>query len=159
MMASMDFLEATTALGQDDELDQAAMELLVKVENSGEGFYGAIADRLGNDEAAVLLRRNGREEIGHARRVTRAMALKYGVEPSSDAFEPFPVTLPDDLDARILPYVLDGELQGDAGYQGWADREDNPAVAKLLRQNGREEIRHANRVREVMAILGVEPKA
>ena len=45
------------------------------------------------------------------------------------------------------------QLDGDAGYQRWADREPDPEVQRLLRRNGREETVHGQRVTEVIAIL------
>ena len=155
----MDFFSATAALGQAEDLDVPTMELLVRVENSGEDFYNAIADRIGNDEAAELLRRNGREEVGHARRVRRAIALKAGpgYELPADADERFAVRLPETIDASILPLIVEGELQGDTGYRAWAEREDDPEVARLLLLNAREETKHAERIRRVMAILEAAP--
>jgi rubrerythrin len=156
----MDFAAANAALADAETLDIATMELLIRIENSGEDFYNAIADGLGNEDAAVLLRRNGREEVGHANRIRRALAIKAGpdYEPGADIDERFPVELPPVIKPSMLPYVLQAELQGDVGYQSWADHETDPEVARLLRLNGREETKHAERVREVMAILGVEER-
>ena len=56
------------------------MELMYKLECSGEDFYNLLADRIGNHEAAVLLRRNGKEELGHARRIAVRIAIKQGHE-------------------------------------------------------------------------------
>ena len=74
----MDFFTANETLNAADVLDVATMELLVRVEASGEDFYLAMADSVGNEDAAELLRRNGREEMGHARRIQRAIAIKTG---------------------------------------------------------------------------------
>jgi hypothetical protein len=52
----------------------------------------------------------------------------------------------------VLPFIVQGERDGDAGYQRWADNEPDPEVARLLRLNGREETIHGERV-EVIAIL------
>ena len=38
-------------------------------------------------------------------------------------------------------------------YQNYADHEENTEVAELLRQNGREEARHGERVSRVVEIL------
>jgi len=151
----MDFASANAAVAAADELDVPTMEILVRVEATGEAFYDLLAERIGNDEAAELLRRNGREEMGHARRIQRAIAIKAGdgyVEPA-DITEPLPVSLPDTVDLKILPFIVSGELEGDSGYQAWADKEDDPEVARLLRLNGREETKHAQRLEQVIAIL------
>jgi len=154
-MDDMNFFTAAARVAALDSLDVDGMELLFRVECSGEDFYFAIADRIGNDEAADLLRKNGREEVGHARRLQRAIALKLGREyqPSEETLTRFAIPLPDQIDAAIFPAIVQAELDGDVGYQKWADREENPEVAKLLRQNGREETVHGERVRRVAELL------
>ena len=151
-----DFLSASQALAEMEQLDVPALELLYKLECSGEDFYNLLAERIGNDEAAELLRRNGREEMGHARRVGRAIAIKLGHdhEPSAEMQERYAIALPAAIDAAMLPGIVQGEQAGDAGYQKWADAEPDPEVARLLRLNGREETLHGERVTQVMAILG-----
>jgi len=59
------------------------------------------------------------------------------------------------LRALVQAGFIAGEANGDAGYQKWADHEPNPEIAERLRQNGREETRHGERVAE---ILGQEEK-
>ena len=39
-------------------------------------------------------------------------------------------------------------------YEGWAAKIDNGEVAKLLRQNGKEERRHGERAQQAKALLG-----
>ena len=154
-MDELDFFTAVAQVGEFETLDVAAMELLFRVECSGEDFYFALADRIDNDEAADLLRKNGREEVGHARRLERAIALKLGreYEPSEQMQTRFSIPLPDAIDATLFPVIVQAELDGDVGYQKWADGEENPEVAKLLRQNGREETLHGERVRKVVELL------
>ncbi|MCU1396383.1 MAG: hypothetical protein JWM34_4811 [Ilumatobacteraceae bacterium] len=127
---------------------------LYMIELGGEALYSAMADRVGNDEVAQLLRRNGREEAGHARRVGRAIAIKCGefVRPSH-ADEQLPVGLPDRIDGNFLKIVMQVEFDGDAGYQRWADNEPDEAVQRLLRLNGREESIHGRRIERALAIL------
>jgi rubrerythrin len=131
------------------------MELLFKLECSGEDFYNAIADRIDNMEAAELMRRNGREELGHAQRLQRAITIKVGGEyaPSAELLERYPIPLPDTISADLLPIIVQAEIDGDAGYQRWADAEPDPEVAKLLRSNGREETVHGERVTQAIEIL------
>lgn len=150
-----DFFSAVTAIGAIETLDADGMRLLYKVENTGEDFYELLADRIGNADAAALLRKNAREERGHAERVRRALGIKLGqpFEPSEDDLARWPVPLPDVVDAAVLPVIVQGEIDGDAGYQRWADRETDPEVARLLRLNGKEETGHGERVKQVMAIL------
>lgn len=151
----MNFFEATMAIGQAETLDFETAELLIRVENSGDVLYNALADRLNNEDAAELLRKNGREEVGHARRMMKVLTLKTGTEyvPSAEVLEKFEVELPDSIDASALPMIVEGELQGDIGYQKWAAAETDPEVIELLLRNGREETKHAERVKQAIAIL------
>jgi Rubrerythrin len=155
MTDKRDFFSASAELGRVKELDVAAMELLFQLECSGEDFYNGLADRIGDEQAAVLLRRNGREELGHARRIKRAIAIKLGgdYEPSAAVLERFEIPLPDSIGLDLFPIIVKAEIDGDAGYQRWADAETDPEVARLLRLNGREETVHGQRVSEALAIL------
>jgi hypothetical protein len=155
MTEELDFAGASQALAELDQLDVPAMELMYKLECSGEDFYNLLADRIDNEEAATLFRRNAKEELGHARRIARAIAIKQGREfaPSADLQARYPIALPDVIDPSILPFIVAGEQAGDAGYQGWADHEPDPHVARLLRLNGREESLHGERVAQAIAIL------
>jgi rubrerythrin len=157
MTEDLDFIAASQRLAALERLDVPALELLYKLECSGEDFYNLLAERIGNDDAAELLRRNGREELGHARRVSRAIAIKLGhdYEPSPEMQARYAIELPDTIDPALLPGIVQGEQAGDAGYQKWADTEPDPEVARLLRLNGREETLHGERVTQVMAILGM----
>lgn len=157
MQQHADFFSAVAALGQVAELDADAMRLLYRIECSGETFYNLLAERIGNAEAAELLRRNGREERGHAERVRKALARKLGLavyEPSAEDRAPYAIPLPDSIPAELLPVIVQGEIDGDRGYQQWADRESDPEIQRLLRQNGREETVHGERVSRVIEILG-----
>jgi len=157
MTEELDFASAAQALAELDQLDVPAMQLMYKLECSGEDFYNLLADRIGNDDAAVLFRRNAKEELGHARRIARAISIKQGreFEPSAELQQRYAVSLPDQIDPAMLPFIVAGEQAGDAGYQAWADNESDPEVARLLRLNGREESLHGERVTQAMAILGV----
>ena len=103
----------------------------------------------------VRSRRNGREEVGHARRIRKAIAIKLGAdyEPSADLLERFDVPLPETVGLELFPLIVKAELDGDAGYQRWADNEPDPEVARLLRLNGREETKHGERASQALAIL------
>jgi rubrerythrin len=138
-----------------DRLDVDALRSLFTIEMAGEAFYHALADRVGNEQAAGLLRRNGREEAGHARRAARAIALKLGhdFEPTPDMLERRETRLPDTIGPDLLPTLVQGELAGDATYQRWADHESDAGVARLLRLNGREESMHGRRVEQAIALL------
>ena len=155
MTETMDFFTASALVAKSKEMDLPTMELVFRLENSGEDFYNALADRIDNDEAAELLRRNGREERGHARRLQRAIGIKLGEEwkPSPEVLERFSIPLPDDISLDVFPSIVKAEMDGDVGYQRWADRESDPEVARLLRLNGREETIHGERVSKALEIL------
>jgi rubrerythrin len=138
-----------------DHLDVDALRSLFSIELGGEDFYNALAERVDDEQAAALLRRNGREEAGHARRVGRAIGLKLGTEfePTPDMLERAPVTLPDSIDPELFAQLIQGELSGDSTYDKWAEHEPDPEVARLLRLNGREESIHAGRVEQVVALV------
>jgi rubrerythrin len=162
MQEHPDFFSAVTALGSITQLDVDTARLLYRIECSGEDFYNLIADRIGNEEAAALLRKNAREERGHAERVRKVIALKLGTEryePTSEDTAKYAIPLPDQIPAGLLPVIVQGEIDGDVGYQQWADRESDPEIQRLLRLNGREETVHGERVAAVMKILGGTPSS
>ena len=150
-----DFFSASAALAQLDRLDVPAMELVYRLECGGEIFYDTLAARIDHEQAAELLRRNGREELGHAHRISRAIAIKLGhdYEPSGEVLDPFVIPVPEHVDPELLPVIVQAEIDGDAGYQRWADNEPDPEVARLLRLNGREETGHGERVTQVLELL------
>jgi rubrerythrin len=156
MKQHTDFFAAVSALGAVEQLDVDALRLLYRVECSGEDFYNQLADRIGDARAADLLRRNGREERGHAERVRRVLGIKLGhtYEPTAEDTAPFDIPLPPTISPELLPLIVQGELDGDAGYQRWADREQDAEAQRLLRLNGREETTHGERVREVITLIG-----
>ena len=154
-MPEYDFFSATAALGRKDELDVEALELMYRLEVSGEVLYQGLADRVDEPEAKELLRRNGVEERGHARRLAKVLTIRTGTEwtPSAEHEEILTVPLPDTVDAAFFLAVVQGEIAGDASYQRWAERESDPEVERLLRLNGREETIHAERAQQVHEIL------
>ena len=101
------------------------------------------ASRLGLEEGQTV------QEIGYDDDVDEA--LRTGIEAviASELVD-------EDFD-EVVDVVLMWwrEDDGDLVYQSWADAEPDPEVAKLLRQNGREEARHGERVNEVRRLLGM----
>jgi len=151
----MNFYEANASLFGKEALDVADLELMYRLEMSGEQFYYRLADRVGDEEAAELLRRNGVEERAHARRIAKALSVKLGREwePTAEQQELMEIPLPDRLSPKLFAGIVQGELGGDAGYQRWADNESDPEVQRLLRLNGREETIHAGRAQQVLDLL------
>lgn len=150
--AALDYLKGRPRLELDD------LKILAMIEVYGEVFYEVLARGVGDPEAQALLLRNGAEERGHAHRLLKAIALKGGsFELPSHAENPFqPLALSAvPANAELLAMLQQAEVDGDLQYQQWADAEDNAEIAQLLRQNGREETRHFERVEEVKKRLAI----
>jgi hypothetical protein len=90
-----------------------------------------------------------RSEMADHKDFFAASAAIAGVE----VLERFAIPLPDTISLDLLPIIVKAEIDGDAGYQDWADREPDPEVSRLLRLNGHEETHHGERVSEAIAIL------
>jgi hypothetical protein len=150
-----DFASAAASLNELEVLDLDALRLMFRVERAGEEFYEKLAAGVAHDEAAALLRANGREERKHAERIGRMITIKQGrdFEPTTEDLAPMVVQVPDPLPLAMLPFIVAGEVAGDAGYQRWAANEPDPEVERLLRLNGREETIHSERVSAVLQLL------
>jgi Mn-containing catalase len=154
-----DFFSALTLLASKDRLAVEDMKLMILLETAGEPLYFKLAEKVSNPEAADLLRRNGREETAHAHRLKKAIEILTG-----GAFEIPPMVenpyaeIPDlgEISLELLAGVRVAEADGDGMYQRYADSEPNSEVADLLRQNGREESRHGERVGRVIEILDLK---
>jgi len=151
-----DFSTAFQKLLARERLDVEDMKLMVLLETAGDPLYQKLAEMAPNEEAAELLRQNGREETAHAHRLKKAIEILTGqsYEVPDLAENPYaePPPLPD-MSAEMLRGVASAEEGGDAMYQRYAENEPNADVAELLRQNGREELRHGQRVERVIAML------
>lgn len=150
-----DFFTANLEVAAATELDVDTMWKVFRLERTGHEFYEQLAVRIDHPGAQELLRRNGKEELAHARRILKAISLTLGaeIEPTEEQLELHSVPLPDTVDAALLGLVVAGERNADAGYQAWADQVDDPEVAKLLRLNGREETIHSERVDQAIALM------
>ena len=152
----MNFFTANAQLAGVAKLEVPELTLMYRIEMAGELCYNKLADLVNNEEAASLLRKNAVEERGHARRLARMISIKTGEEwvASADVEELLEVPLPDTIDPAMFAAIVKGELNGDVGYQKWADAEENEEVQRLLRLNGREETIHAGRAQQVFELLG-----
>lgn len=150
--AAFDFLKTRERLSIDD------LKVLAMIECYGETFYELLAQGIDDAEARALLKHNAAEERGHAQRCVKAIGLLGEQwELPAKADNPFmalaPAAIP--MDAELVRLLEQGEIDGDLAYQQWADREPLAKVAELYRQNGREELRHCERVGQVKARLGL----
>ena len=154
-MSELNFFTANAGLAGVAKLEVPELTLMYRIEMAGELFYNMLADRVGNEEAAGLLRKNAVEERGHARRLARMISIKTGTEwaPTAEEAKLLEVPLPEHIDSKMFAAVVQGEINGDAGYQRWADAEEDVEVERLLRLNGREETIHAGRAQQVFDLL------
>jgi len=151
-----DFMAALAHLGSLDKLGDDEMKLMVLLETSGDPLYQKLASLAPEGEATELLLKNGREETAHAHRLKKAIEIATGEAFEIPSLDENPYAEPPaftELTQELLAGIVEGETNGDAGYQNWANHEPNPEIAELLRQNGREEIRHGERVARVAEIL------
>ena len=79
-MSELNFFTANAGLSDVAKLEVPELKLMYRIEMAGELFYNILADRVGNDTAAGLLRKNAVEERGHARRLARMISIKLGHE-------------------------------------------------------------------------------
>ena len=131
------------------------LKLMVFLEASGLAAYNELAGSAPNAEVRDLLEANGREELAHAHRVSKVIKLLTG--------EDFPPPGPQDnryvgpigraLDRDLLNYLVSAEDNGNTLYQTWAENIGNAEAADLLRQNGKEELRHGERAKQAAQLL------
>ena len=133
------------------------LKVMVLVEAAGLTLYEETAKATDNPEVQALLRHNGREEMAHAHRVSKAIFAISGEDfPPPDAANnpylagPIPST---PVTAEGLKKTAEAEFGGDALYTRWADATENAKAAALFRQNGKEESDHGNRLLEAAALL------
>lgn len=132
------------------------LKLMVCLEASGLSFYKALAAGAPSKAIGDLLAANGREEMAHARRLQKAIEILTGETfdipaPDANPYDTAPATLP--VDETLLDNMAKGEFGGELMYEGWAAKIGNDEVAKLLRQNGKEERRHGERAQQAKALL------
>ena len=148
--AAFDFLKTRERLSIED------LKVLAMIECYGETFYDILAQGVRDEEARALLKRNAAEERGHAHRCLKAINLLGGqFDLPRNEDNPFMALAPREIpmNAELAGLLEQGEIDGDLAYQHWADAEPLDAVAQLYRLNGREEIRHCERVGQVKARL------
>jgi rubrerythrin len=135
------------------------MKVMVLLEAAGQTLYDVTAQSTDNAEVQDLLRANGREEMAHAHRVSKAIHAMTGEEflPPAAADNPYlagPLPgIAESASPEDLEKLAQAEFGGDALYAGWADATGNAEAARLFRLNGSEESRHGNRLLEAASIL------
>lgn len=133
------------------------LKVMVLVEAAGLTLYAETAKCTDNTEVQDLLNHNGREEMAHAHRVSKAIKALTGEDfpPPSAEDNPYLVgPIPSTpVTAEGLTKTAEAEFGGDALYAKWADAIGNEEAAALFRQNGKEESDHGNRLLQAAALL------
>jgi rubrerythrin len=132
------------------------LPILALAEALGKALYDDLASRADHPEVKKLLLENGREELAHAHRVSKAFTVLTGehfaIPPIEDnplytALDPMPIT------KAALTALAEGEFGGEALYAGIAASFDNPEALALFRLNGKEELDHGARLMKAVALL------
>jgi rubrerythrin len=134
------------------------LRMMVLAEAAGKTLYEGLADQVPNAAVQALLRHNGREELAHAHRVSRAIGKLTGTdypvpEPDENPYLAAPPAPARAVTAEMLAALAQSEFNGDVLYEIWAKNTENPDVAQLLRQNGREETEHGMRLQQAAELL------
>jgi Mn-containing catalase len=134
------------------------LKLMVLLESAGKALYEHSAQGTDHRGVVELLHHNGREELAHAHRVSKAIKALSGEEylPPEPADNPYlqgDMPAPAPLTSEGLAKLAQTEFGGDALYARWADATDNEEAASMFRLNGKEETDHGNRLLEAAALL------
>ena len=132
------------------------LKLMVFIEASARSAYYELAETAPSPEIAELLQANGREELAHAHRVSKAIKILSGedFEPPAEADNPYVMRTGRILDKAILERLVVAEQGGDDLYATWADHTPNAEAAAIFRLNGSEEMRHAGRATKALELIG-----
>ncbi len=133
------------------------LKVMVLLEAAGLDLYRGMMPGTDNAEVAALLEHNGREEMAHAHRVSKAIKAISGEDfPPPEAANnpylatPFPGMA---VTADGLRGLSQGEFAGEGLYERWAENSDNAEAARLFRLNGGEERDHGERLLKAAALL------
>lgn len=131
------------------------LKLMVFLEASGLTAYEELANSAPNAAIGELLRANGREEMAHAHRVAKVIKRLTGEDfpPPSAENNRYAKPSGRSVDRKMLEYLVTAETNGNDLYGTWADNTADSEAAALLRQNGKEEIRHAERAAQAITLL------
>jgi len=132
------------------------LKILALVEAVGQKLYEDIASRAEHPEVKKLLLANGREELGHAHRVSKAIEILTGKPfpiPEIDANPLYTGITPMPITKAAFEGLVKAEFNGGNLYDGVASSFDNPEVVALLKQNGKEEVQHGHRVQQAIEFL------
>lgn len=134
------------------------LKVMVLVEAAGLELYRKMAEGTDHPGVIDLLHHNGREEMAHAHRVSKAILAISGEDFPPPAAEdnpylqggPLPSTA---LSAEALRKVAESEFGGEKLYESWAASIGNAEAARQFTLNGKEEADHGNRLLQAAALL------
>lgn len=134
------------------------LKVMVMIEAAGLQLYEDLAAGTELSDVQDILKHNGREELAHAHRVSKAIGKLTG--------EPYPVPAPEEnpylagpqlepkpVTRDMLLSLAEGEVNGEDLYERWASHCGNDEAAALFRLNGREELGHGQRLQQAAALL------
>lgn len=133
------------------------LKVMVLIEAAGLDLYRGIAAGSDNQAVVALLEHNGREELAHSHRVSKAILAITGEafpppEASDNPYLGGPM-----MSVPLTPEGLRGlaqsEYAGEALYESWAANSSNEEAARLFRLNGKEEAEHGERLLAAAALL------
>jgi rubrerythrin len=132
------------------------LKVMVMLEAAGQGFYEALSEAAPSDEIRTLLSKNGQEEMGHAHRVVRVIKQVFGEDfaipgPAENPYYMKPAGIA--VTKELLDTITQGEIGGEALYEGWAMALGDEEAARQLRRNGKEERGHGERAQQAVALL------
>jgi rubrerythrin len=133
------------------------LKVLMYLEAAGKSAYDAMSRGTSSDAVRKIFDQNGREEVGHAARLKKVIKLVSGedVVVPKDSDNPFcmksdvvsPVT------KESIDMIVGGEQAGGDFYDRWAANYTDAEIVRLLKQNGDEERRHGDRLRDAAKLL------
>lgn len=133
------------------------LKVMVLLEAAGLELYREVAASTDNAAVKALLDHNGREELAHAHRVSKAILAISGEEflPPEPADNPYLATAFPAMSASVdaLRGLAQGEFGGETLYASWAANTENQEASRLFLLNGKEEAEHGNRLLEAADLL------
>lgn len=156
--APTDLLDAFRHVAQLDSPSVDDLKVMVMLEAAGPALYEDLAAGTDREDVRAILRHNGREEMAHARRLSKVVRLLSGSDfrPPEAEENPYlrgPRPEPKPLVPEMLLGLAETEFGGEDVYEKWASHCSNAEAAALMRQNGREETGHGQRLQHAAALL------
>lgn len=126
------------------------LKLMLLLEAAGKVMYDDLAADAVDSDVRQWLIESGEDEYLHAQRLAKVLTLLTNERHSVPGSEENPYLVGWEkprLSAALVENLANAEAGGEELYEGWARSCPNPDAAKLLRENGREETDHSERMR------------